>query len=139
MEGSRTARLSSAERRLVAPAAGLLLFFQMTLWFLPFSRVRALALSMARGRASRARAPEEIGRVVEGLVRRIPMLDCLPQSLTAFVLLSRSGHAATVRVGVARDERFAAHAWVECHGVAVVGGAEKAAFTQATGADLLRT
>jgi hypothetical protein len=34
-------------------------------------------------------------------------------------MLGRRGVAATVRVGVRTDGGFAAHAWVECHGVPI--------------------
>ena len=133
----RTSALSTEERSLVVPAAVLLVWFRIVLWGLPFARVRAMVSRMASRRTTPVRSPEAIGRVVEALGRRLPTVDCLPQALAAFVLLSRSGYTATVRIGVAREEKFAAHAWVDCEGAAVVGGAEKARFTEATGADLI--
>ena len=42
-------------------------------------------------------------------------LDCLPRSLTIYVLLRRQGVPAALRIGVKRFP-FAAHAWVECLG-----------------------
>ena len=130
-------RLPAHERALVVQAAALSVMFRFALWFAPFSRVRRLTARLGRGRARHAHESPRIGWAVEGVGRRLPWVDCLPQALAAFVLLSRSGYTASVRVGVARTERFAAHAWVEANGVAVVGGAEKARFTEATGADLI--
>lgn len=49
---------------------------------------------------------------------------CLEQSLALWWLLGRRGIASELRVGVRKDgEKFEAHAWVECCGVAL-GGAE---------------
>ena len=42
-------------------------------------------------------------------------LDCLPRSLTIYVLLRRRGIPASFHIGVKRYP-FGAHAWVECLG-----------------------
>ena len=42
-------------------------------------------------------------------------LDCLPRSLTTYLLLRQQGVFATLRIGVRRYP-FGAHAWVECQG-----------------------
>ena len=42
-------------------------------------------------------------------------LDCLPRSLTLYLLLRRRGVPATLHIGVKRYP-FGAHAWVECLG-----------------------
>ena len=42
-------------------------------------------------------------------------LDCLPRSLTLYVLLRRRRVVATLHIGVKRFP-FGAHAWVECQG-----------------------
>ena len=42
-------------------------------------------------------------------------LDCLPRSLTLYLLLRRKGIPATLQIGVKRYP-FGAHAWVECLG-----------------------
>jgi hypothetical protein len=45
---------------------------------------------------------------------------CLEQSLALWWLLGRQGIASSVRIGTRKsDERFEAHAWVECDGVAL--------------------
>ncbi len=58
--------------------------------------------------------------------RYVPAATCLTQSLATKVLLSRQGHQASVRIGVARSEagQFQAHAWVESNGRVVIGGPE---------------
>lgn len=42
-------------------------------------------------------------------------LDCLPRSLTIYLLLRRRGVPASLHIGVKRYP-FGAHAWVECLG-----------------------
>ena len=45
---------------------------------------------------------------------------CLEQSLALWWLLSRQGIAAQLRIGTRKvEEKFEAHAWVECGGAAV--------------------
>jgi hypothetical protein len=58
--------------------------------------------------------------------RYVPAATCLTQALVTQVLLSRRGHPASMRIGVARSEagEFQAHAWVECRGRVVIGGAQ---------------
>jgi hypothetical protein len=45
---------------------------------------------------------------------------CLEQSLTLWWLLGRQGIASSVRIGTRKtDQKFEAHAWVECDGAAL--------------------
>jgi hypothetical protein len=45
---------------------------------------------------------------------------CLEQSLALWWLLGRQGIASSVRIGTRKsEEKFEAHAWVECEGVAL--------------------
>src|SRR6202166_3381119 len=45
---------------------------------------------------------------------------CLEQSLALWWLLGRQGIASSVRIGTRKtDQKFEAHAWVECEGVAL--------------------
>jgi hypothetical protein len=45
---------------------------------------------------------------------------CLEQSLALWWLLGRQGIASSVRIGTRKtDQKFEAHAWVECGGVAL--------------------
>ena len=46
--------------------------------------------------------------------------ECLEQSLALWWLLGRQGISSSVRIGTRKTgEKFEAHAWVECDGVAV--------------------
>jgi len=66
---------------------------------------------------------------LEGAVRRasrlVPGATCLAQALALRRLLVRHGHASTVQIGVTTaGGLFAAHAWVESEGVALLCGAD---------------
>ena len=59
-------------------------------------------------------------RMVGAAVRH-SILDytCLEQSLALWRLLAGQGIASDVRIGIRKDEKFAAHAWVERNGCAL--------------------
>jgi hypothetical protein len=72
----------------------------------------------------------EVCHAVTTAANYIPGANCLPQALVARVLLTRSGHTAELKIGVAKpDERFTAHAWVSSEGKVVVGRSN-AAFVE---------
>jgi hypothetical protein len=71
---------------------------------------------------------------VEAASRRIPRATCLTQALAAATLLANNGHAAVLRVGVAKndDGSLRAHAWVESDGRTVLGDPRTDAFVAMT-------
>lgn len=88
-----------------------------------FARVYRLVERWGRRTAARA-APPNPASVVDRTRRALRTatryywrrgLDCLPRSLTLYLLLRRRGVPATLRIGVKRYP-FGAHAWVECLG-----------------------
>jgi hypothetical protein len=60
-------------------------------------------------------------RMVLAAARNSPTPStCLERSLSLWWLLARQNIATQFRIGVKKDgEKFAAHAWVECNGIAV--------------------
>lgn len=75
-------------------------------------------LAWARGpvAARRYASSEDLARACERAGRYIPGATCLAQSVALTRLLRQTGVAADVRIGVATDPDFAAHAWVEIDG-----------------------
>jgi len=52
--------------------------------------------------------------------RSLVGVSCLERSLVLWWLLGRQGIASQLRIGVRTDnQKFAAHAWVECQGLAL--------------------
>ena len=133
----KSAALPASDRRLLFEAAFLLLRARLKLAILPFAKV-VDPHSGPRTCARASRAAEQIPRVrwaVETTARLIPLsLTCLPQALTAWWMLQSRGHAAKLMYGVSNNVQtgFAAHAWVEVDGIAVVGGRAARGFTVLT-------
>jgi hypothetical protein len=119
---------SIAERRLVRTALPLLCFARVALWILPLRRVRSAADRLSRVRRARRDISErQVGWAIRVASHYVPRATCLAQGVAAQILLSRYGYASRLHIGVALENRFEAHAWVESNGLVVVGGAEESA------------
>jgi hypothetical protein len=125
------ARCSRAERRMLARAAVAVPLVRLALSLLPFRTVhRAVARAVRRGRRADGVSADRVIWGVRAVAARVPAATCLTQALAASVLLSRYGHEATLRVGVARDAggHLRAHAWLESHGEMILGAPAPGAF-----------
>lgn len=99
------------------------------LWLLPFRFVHR----SVRDRRVAVRTNATVKTIVWAVLAvsaRVPRATCLTQALAASLLLPRHGHDATLRVGVAKDERgrLHAHAWLESGGATILGEPEPGAF-----------
>lgn len=114
--------LSWAERFLFLRCTVLLLFTAAALRVFHFERLyRRMYVHPG---ASSGLPQQTITWAVEACASRLPATTCLVRALVAERLLRQHGHAAHLRIGVTTRQRFAAHAWVEIAGVAVLGQAE---------------
>lgn len=123
----RFARLSSSERALFLHAALLVVAIRVGLLVLPVSAVRRrLGARTDYKSAALNHSVERIAWAVTAASRYVPGATCLTQALAAQWLLGRSGHHASVRIGVRKDDQFGfqAHAWVICGEQVVVGEPE---------------
>jgi hypothetical protein len=128
-------QLDAAERRLLAEAAFVVPTVRLALTLLPFRIVHrgiaaATRRSHRRSASSASQTPERIARMIAAVAARVPRASCLTQALAATLLLARDGHAATLRVGVAKNEdgSLRAHAWLESGGQTLLGGPDSGAF-----------
>lgn len=116
--------LPSGERALALQALGTLSVVRLLLWVLPFRHVRAVVdrwASAPTGETDLAIA-RAVRRAVDRAARTITGSDCLPQALTAELMLRRAGLPARVSIGVASNGKLlSAHAWVESAGLLVTG------------------
>lgn len=85
------------------------------------------ALARLRGRDRPPRATgyaftgARLGHAVTRILSALPMdAKCLVRSLVLTTLLARRGIESTLVIGVRPDDEFAAHAWVESNGRAVL-------------------
>ncbi len=77
------------------------------------------ALSPGHGRLA-----EQIAWAVSRAARHVPFrAACLPQAMTARIMLRRRGIASVLYFGATKNaaERFGPHAWLEAAGVEVTG------------------
>jgi len=122
--------LPSPYRYLFVKSLLLLGIIRVGLWLLPFRNLRRLLAYIMRAHVkSQGGNQASLERVVWAVTvasRYVPAATCLTQALAAQVLLSRMGHPASLRLGVAHSEagEFQAHAWVECQGRVVIGGVQ---------------
>ncbi|HLH78318.1 MAG TPA: lasso peptide biosynthesis B2 protein [Candidatus Binataceae bacterium] len=130
---ARITAMSWAERGLLLEAAWFLGLSRLALMIMPF---RQLARWLERRPRASTKATSanycQIRRAVSIAARNVPWnAVCLPQAMTAKLMLARRGCASTLHLGVAKDGRgtLLAHAWLEASGVTVVGGAAKADFS----------
>jgi hypothetical protein len=122
--------LDRRERALLISAGLLQVIFGLALRLVQFERVRRFSLWAGRfmRRSYRVRLDaDSVSTPVRRAGRYCLFGTCLTRALTAHVLLSRTGHSPTLRVGIRRISpgRWAAHAWVECGGMIVVGGSRE--------------
>ncbi len=112
------------EQRLLAYALLLVVAFRIALSVMPPSRIRRLAgRSVAPSSSLADFSPERLAWAVGAVARRVPRASCLTQAFALHRLLARAGHAAEIRVGVAKGEQGSldSHAWVVCQGRILVG------------------
>jgi hypothetical protein len=113
------------ERFLVVRALFVVCSIRLGLWLLPIGTVRRFVLRTGKTRSVCPSIPRLVW-AVRAVSRIVPLATCLTQALTLQWLLSRYGHPSRIHLGARRNStgRFEAHAWVECEGRVVIGGAE---------------
>jgi hypothetical protein len=127
-------RLDASDRLLLVEAAFVVPVVRIALTILPFRFVHHGVAAATRVLHRPALvAPHTLNRVpwaVTTVASRVPRATCLTQALAATLLLVRHGHAATLRVGVAKndDGTLRAHAWLESAGQAILGEPAPGAF-----------
>ncbi len=73
-------------------------------------------------------AASDISRAVYFSARFLPGVRCLPQALAVRRLMHRYGRPCELRIGVATESGFRAHAWVTAGG-AVIHGQTDVSYT----------
>jgi hypothetical protein len=125
---SRFLALPAADRASLAEAVSYLLAVRLA--FALLSLPRALRLfGIVQGEASAGRVAvaeaQEVSRAIARAARHVPFRSvCLQQAFAALLMLRRRGLAATVHLGLAREDGsddLKAHAWSRCGEVAVSG------------------
>jgi hypothetical protein len=128
--------LPAGERYLLFSALFHLVTIRVGLWLLPLQqllkRLPKMAAARDEARASKMLPAERIAWAICVVSRYLPgTRNCLVQALAVQAMLAHRGYSSHLRIGVAKDEegRFKAHAWVECEGKIVIGGAGVSQYT----------
>jgi len=132
--------LSFEEQRLLLSALFVMATIRAAVFVLPFGFFRivlAKASWVLTQRFNKAACP--VGRIAWAVAvasRVIPAADsCLLRATAGQALFASFGRATELHLGVARPApgRFAAHAWLVCHGEIVLGGPDVSAYTELCG------
>ena len=116
--------MPAGDRRLLLRALCLVFAFRVVLRVMDWSRIRALAARSEGPSTVLAKlAPARLAWAVQAAARRVPGATCLTQSFALRHMLAKAGHAAEIRIGVAKSGHggLDSHAWVVCHGRVLVG------------------
>jgi hypothetical protein len=106
--------MTRAERVLLVRALARVCLFRLLLPFAPLRALLRLAGGAARPKPASFSA-EAVAWSVRAAASRVPGTRCLARSLALQALLRRSGHEASLRIGVRREgAALEAHAWVAC-------------------------
>ena len=113
-------------KKLLGRALGWVVFYRLTLWLLPFARLKRLLDLKAAEPAEKTSVPAariaEIVSAVRAVSRFVPAASCLTQALAARRLLEAAGQSSQLKFGVIKNsEKFEAHAWVEIGGRIIIG------------------
>jgi Transglutaminase-like superfamily len=125
---ARFIALPAGEQIRTAEAAFYLLAVRLAFGLLPLSSaLRLFGIVQGDAGAGRIAAPEvqEVSRAIARAARHVPFRAvCLQQAFAALLMLRRRGLAATVHLGLAREDGSAdlkAHAWSRCGELPVTG------------------
>jgi hypothetical protein len=116
--------LPATERLLLARALTFLVTIRFALWLIPFRTLRRTLAKLVRIPTSAAQhrfSAERVAWAVQAASRYVPRATCLTQALALHILLKRAGLQSRIRIGVAKEEQFESHAWVESQGKVVIG------------------
>jgi hypothetical protein len=125
------AALSWRDRARVAEAAVLLAAARAAVLVLPY-RFLERWLRFDRGGAVPDRARVlRVRRAVATAASNVPFAAvCLPQAMSAKVMLARRGFRSSLILGVGRDrDELLLHSWLEAGGIVVTGDAGRSAMT----------
>jgi len=129
----RLAKLDPLERVLLFRAVVWIICARAGLRVLPYRPLCRLLERGARHPIDSPCSPEMVRWALSAAARRLPGTRCLSWALAARGLLAQAGIPSELRIGVTKSEdRFLAHAWVECRGLSLSWGDDERSYTPLT-------
>jgi hypothetical protein len=132
----RFGQIGARRRGLMVEAAVWLMLARIALLAIPFPTLarrlgafvpptdERVTLALGEASARDARLAEDIGWATLLAARHVPFKAvCLPQAMTARIMLRRRGVASVLHFGAAKgkDKPIDAHAWLDAAGIEVTG------------------
>lgn len=124
---SKFVSLSRDEQALLCTATVLLLSSRVLLPLARLDRTHGLIHWLVRALPpyTTVQSQDSITWALSVAATAVPVeCSCLMQAVVGERLLADHGYQAQIRLGVASDQQFQAHAWVERHGEVVIGELE---------------
>ena len=119
-------RLTFAERRLILEATIILAASRIVVLTVPFRFIARWVSRMPENGACDEALRGQVRQAITIAAKNVPWnAVCLPQAMTAKVMLARRGCGSSFHLGAGFDEKgkFVAHAWLVANGDIVVGAA----------------
>lgn len=121
---NRRSLRASSEFSVVFEAWLLLWSCRIALWCAPFPRVLRFARFCAESiRSSKDLSADQAVEAIRRALRFTVRASCLSQALAGWIMLTRRGTAARMKIGVSSPEKhgFKAHAWLEAESRMILG------------------
>jgi hypothetical protein len=111
--------LAADEQRAYLMIVWWLFVIRLTLNLTDFEQLKKF---VSRQTVRRASAPSlsltRLAAIIQNAGRRVPS-TCLSRSLAGAIVLARFGYPSKIQIGVATDQDFQAHAWLESGGMVI--------------------
>lgn len=121
-------KLSSRDKLVAIESLFWVILIRLMIWIFPFKFVQKRVQEIASYLSSDT-PPVSISRLRVMIVivsRYVPKATCLVQALAGYILFSKYGYTASIKIGVLNENgEFEAHAWLENDNCVVLGESEK--------------
>lgn len=118
-------RLAGRDKLLFLQALSALAMVRLALTYSTYKVIERRIARPERLRKSSGVGPGRIAWAIRNMAPIVPGATCLTQALAAQHMMARHGKAASIRIGVAKEDdgAFKAHAWLMYEDQVVIGGA----------------
>ncbi len=121
----RFVRIGAGEQVVFATALIAMIAARLALLFFPVQGIVAVSNRLSRrwpARPDRRVPLFQAAKRITQAKRFCPFSTCLSETIAANFIMTRLGHEADLRIGVAKNAgKFEAHAWLECTDGVVIG------------------
>ncbi|MTK63718.1 MAG: lasso peptide biosynthesis B2 protein [Methanobacterium sp.] len=114
-------KLSKTRKNLVLKSLLITILIRISLHIISFSRINNYITSISKSGKNNGEKLEDILWAVEVASDLIPRSTCLTTAIVGYFMLSKYDYSSNLKVGVIREDKFEAHAWLEMDNNIVLG------------------